>query len=407
MRGYLSSGKESDCTGCGACHQICNCNAISMVENKYGFIYPQIDAAKCIKCGLCRKICPMEHEIIKHQTYKLSFGGYINDKIIREKSTSGGAFTAICRAFCDKNYVIYGASSERLLVFHKYVVDIANVEIFHSSKYAQSLMGKSYSEIRNFLKNGKKVLFSGTPCQVAGLYSFLNGQYIENLLTIEVLCTGIPSALFVKKYNEWCIYRYGAPISNFNYRYTGKNKWDDQPTYAELENGKKIITDRWFSKFYSIFLQRLMSRPACNACRFVSNERVADITLSDLWGVDREYPDLYDNGAGSSWVICNSQKGYQIFMNAKKEMTGHKVDFEKMRKYQRPGMIQKTVHPQYDEFMADLLVMNYTEICKKWAKNPSMRLLFQKKVWNNRNRVKMWKLKRKLSSLLIPHKNSS
>jgi len=395
MNGYLVSGKEADCVGCEACVQVCNHHAISMTENAYGFIYPQIDQKKCVQCGLCHDVCPMEHEIVKHPTHQLSFGGYTKDKNVRQNSTSGGAFTAICKAFCDENYVIYGAAAKGIQVTHKRISDIHDIEIFYSSKYAQSMIGNSYADAKNDLRNGKKVLFSGTPCQVAGLYRYLKNTDQKNLLTVEVLCTGIPSALFVKKYNEWCTSKYGSTIKIFNYRYTGKNKWDDQSTYTELENGKVIVTDRWFSKFYSIFLQRLMSRPACNVCRFVSNERVADITLSDLWGVDREYPDLYDSGAGCSWVICNSEKGRHVFETAKKEMIGHEVDFESMRKYQRPGMIQKTVHPQYEKFMEDLLVMDYQQLCKKWYKKPTLQLLYQKKVWNNRNRVRFWKLKNK------------
>ena len=144
-----------------------------------------------------------------------------------------------------------------------------------------------------------------------------------------------------------------------------------------------------------------MSRPACNVCRFVSRERVADITLSDLWGLDREYPELYDNGAGSSWIICNSEKGYEVLLEAEKELIGHDVDFEKMRKYQRPGMIEKTVHPKYDEFMEDLLVMDYENLCKKWYKKPTLQLLYQKRVWNNRNRVRVWKIKNILKKLIL------
>ena len=392
MDGYLVTGKEKDCVSCEGCIQICNHGAISMQENKYGFSYPKIDLNKCVECGLCNLVCPMEHKLVKHQTHKRSFGGYIKDEATRNKSTSGGGFAAICRTFCDENYVIYGAVSEGINVFHKYISDVSELEIFHSSKYAQSNMANSFKEIKDHLRKGKKVVFSGTPCQVAGLYRYLINVEQKNLLTIEVLCTGIPSRLFIKKYDEWCCDKYGARIKEFNYRYTGKNKWDDQSTYTELENGKRIITDRWFSRFFSIFLQRLMSRPACNECRFVTEERVADITLSDLWGVDREYPELYDNGAGSSWIICNSDKGYEILLKAESQLIGHDVDFEKMKKYQRPGLIQKTVHPRYDEFMEDLLTMNYIQLCKKWYKRPSIQLLFQKKVWNNRNRVRIWKL---------------
>ena len=395
MNGYLVSEKEADCVGCGACVQICSHHAICMTENRYGFIYPQIDQKKCVQCGLCHNVCPMEHEIIKNPMNRLSFGGYIKDEKIRRNSTSGGAFTAICKAFCDTDYVIYGAASEGINVMHKEISDIDHIDIFYSSKYAQSFIGNSYAKAKADIQNGKKVLFSGTPCQIAGLYRYLKNVDQGKLLTVEVICGGIPSALFVKKYNEWCISKYGTAIKTFNYRYTGKNRWDDQIIYVELENGKTFITTRWFSRFYSIFLQRLMSRPSCNACRFTSNERIADITIADLWGVDREYPELYDNGEGCSWIICNSEKGIQVFENAKKYMTGHEVDFEAMRRYQSIGLIRKIVHSRYKEFMEDLLVMDYPQLCKKWYKKPTLRLLYQKRIWNNRRRVLLWKIKSK------------
>lgn len=396
MSGYLTSKNKSDCVACGSCAQVCPCSAITMKFDEYGFLYPVIDHEKCISCSRCVETCLFESDLHKNDEPLYSYGGYINDKRIRENSTSGGAFTAICSAFCSgcDPCAVFGSTSDKLKIYHTYVNNIDDIYIFNSSKYGQSIMGDSFSYVKLFLKEEKRVVFSGTPCQVAALYMFLGEEDFPNLLTIDVLCTGIPSSLFVEKYDEWCFRKYGSHIRVFNYRYTNHSRWDDQSTLVELDNGKKIITARWFSDFYSIFLQRLMSRPSCNKCKFVTKERVADITLADLWGVDRECPDLYDNGSGSSWIICNTQKGLETFNNAKQMMTGHAVDFEHMRKYQRPGLIQKTVHPSYNEFMEDIRIMDYTTLSKKWAKKPNLKLLFQKYIYNNRMRVRIWEIKR-------------
>ncbi len=394
MHGYLSNGSKSECVACGGCAQNCPCSAISMTIDEYGFVYPRVDKDKCISCNKCINVCMFEGQIQKQYEPLFSYGGYCIDKGIREKSTSGGAFSAICKAYAMKrDCVFFGSTSDRLKIYHTYVENINNINIFNSSKYGQSEIGESYKQVKVFLDKKKYVVFSGTPCQIAGLIKFLGKTDTSRLLTVEVLCTGIPSALFMKKYEEWCNIKYGSSIKSFNYRFTNKNKWDDQPTLVELETGKRIITARWFSNFYSIFLQRLMSRPSCNKCQFVTKKRTADITLSDLWGLDKEYPDLYDDGSGSSWIICNSEKGIETFEKARNYMIGHEVEYDRMRKYQRPGLIEKTVHPSYDIFMEDLKNMNYPELCKKWAKKPTLKLLFQKYVYNNRMRVRIWKLK--------------
>ncbi len=394
MSGYFTSKNKRDCVACGACAQVCPCAAITMEFDEYGFLYPVIDYEKCISCNRCVEVCLFEEDLHKHEGPLYSYGGYIKDRKIRENSTSGGAFTAICSAFCDgcDPYAVFGSASDKMRIYHTYVNKIDDIFIFNSSKYGQSVMGDSFRHAKSFLKEKKRVVFSGTPCQIAALYRFLGEEEFPDLLTVEVLCTGIPSSLFVEKYDEWCFHKYGSHIQVFNYRYTNHNRWDDQSTLVELDNGKKIVTARWFSNFYSIFLQRLMSRPSCNECKFVTKGRVADITLSDLWGVDRECPDLYEDGSGSSWIICNTQKGLETLERAKQIMTGHEVDFEQMRKYQRPGLIQKTVHPSYDEFMEDIKTMDYKALCRKWAKKPSLRLLFQKYIYNNRMRVRIWKM---------------
>ena len=226
---------------------------------------------------------------------KYVFGGYIKNNRIRFNSTSGGAFSAIVDTYCDSNYVIFGAASDGLEVFHTYITDKQELDKFRKSKYSQSKMGSSFNDVKTFLAKGNKVLLSGTPCQIAGLKMFLETTNTDttNLLTVEVVCEGVPSPLYMKKYEEALEKKYGRKIENIDYRYTGKSifnrgKWDFEAMKVNtkiggkkrwdfqvmkiklLDNKKEIIVDRWFNPFWTIWLNHLMSRPSCYECHFAT-----------------------------------------------------------------------------------------------------------------------------------------
>lgn len=232
--GYLESRKKAECFGCGACAQACKREALHMAEDEEGFAYPAIDISHCVQCGVCGKVCPQEHMPSKYHEEKYVFGGYHSIPDIRFESTSGGAFTAIVDAWCDENYVIFGAMAKGLEVMHSYVTDKKEIAGFRKSKYSQSAVGKSYQQAKQFLLEGKKVLFSGTPCQIAGLRAYLGDMDLELFLTVEVVCEGVPSPLYIKKYEKYLEKKYGqGGIKELDYRYTGKSifnngKWDFQ-----------------------------------------------------------------------------------------------------------------------------------------------------------------------------------
>jgi len=242
---FLDTGNRTECFGCEACQQVCPKQAITMQEDKEGFRYPVIDETLCIHCNLCRKACPHSSMPEKHRTDKYAFGGYSKDWTTRFESTSGGAFSAVVEAYCDTDYVIFGAEAKGLLVFHSYITDKKELWKFRKSKYSQSIIGGSYKKVKKFLSEGKKVLFSGTPCQIAGLYAFLsavNFRSIENLLTVEVVCEGVPSPLYVRKMDDALEKKYGSRIESLDYRYTGKSlfgqgKWDFEAMKTVLSWG--------------------------------------------------------------------------------------------------------------------------------------------------------------------------
>ncbi len=386
---------KSQCFGCEICVKVCPYSAILMQEDEEGFRYPQINEEKCKDCGACKRICPYINPPQKNQRKPYVYGGYHKNSVIRDESTSGGAFSAIVDVFCDKNYVIFGATAKGLEIHHEYIEDKKELGIFRKSKYAQSSMGNSYLYAAKFLESGKKVLFSGTPCQIAALKNYIKLEKLkENLLTVEVVCEGFPSPLLLRKYCAMLKERYHSSVKELDYRYKDKKRWDFQVMKISFENCRTIKEDRWFSPFWIFWSERLMSRPACIECPFRTTDRLADITLGDLWGVHKYCPELYGNNGGSSLVVCNSEKGEKLFKQAEKLLYGHELAYENALKYQRPMRVIVPANEKRDMFMDDLRTLDYKALCRKWKPKTSWKVLFSKYiVGSNRQIVNLWKLK--------------
>lgn len=402
---FLETFIKSECFGCEGCAQVCPKSAIRIIEDDEGFRYPEVENDKCIDCGLCKKVCAHDHMPLKFDDDKYVFGGYNLNSSIRFESTSGGAFSAIVESYFDSNCVIFGAESKGLLVYHTFITDIGELGRFRKSKYSQSVIGSSYNNVKKFLESGKKVIFSGTPCQNAGLLSYLDVSKTDrtNLLTIEVVCEGVPSPLYIRKLDAYVENKYGSSISSLDYRFTDKSilnngRWDFEVMRIELANGNRVFRkDRWFNPFWSIWLQHLMSRPSCYKCSFTTSGRVSDITLGDLWGVHIYCPELYGKNGGSSLVVCNTVKGKEVFSKAKTFMYGHDIPFEDALRFQGPMKKSIADNPKRDNFIRDLRSdMDYLTITKKWSNKPSFKLLIQKYLWGNRQKVFFWNIKNKL-----------
>ena len=374
---------------------VCPHKAITMVEDEEGFRYPEIDQELCIDCGACRRICPYINIPEKNQHKPYVFGGYHKSSGIKDQSTSGGAFSAIAEVFCNENYVVFGAAVEGLRVYHTYTEDKKELYRFRRSKYVQSFMGDSYKRAMQFLKDGKKVLFSGTPCQIAALNNYIVPAALkENLYTIEVVCEGFPSPLLMRKYFTLLKERHHSSVREVDYRYKDRNRWDFEVMKITFENGKVMKKDRWFNPFWIFWSERVMGRPSCDECPFRTTDRVADITLGDLWGVHKYCPELYGNNGGSSLVVCNSEKGEKLFKQAEKLLYGHELAYEDALKYQRPMRVIVPANEKREMFMHDLKALDYTSLCKKWKPRTSLKVLFSKYIWgSNRQVVNFWKVK--------------
>ena len=396
--GYLNTNEKDQCAGCSACTQVCPFGALTMERDEEGFAYPVLDVELCRDCGLCHRACFMERASEFHDGVRMVFGGHHVDAGVLAESTSGGAFTALVQTWFNRSgtRVAWGAVAHGLKVRHECAASVDEAAKFRKSKYSQSDMGLAYREIRKQLSQGWAVLFSGTPCQVAGLYAYLGNSASDRLLTIEVICEGVPSPRYIEKYAERLERRFETSIESLDYRDKDGNKWDFEVMSASLGGGHHFKVDRWFNPYWSIWLQHLMNRPSCYTCSFARPERVADISLGDLWGVHIYCPDLYNGNAGASLVVCSTDAGASLLEGSRPLLSGRELSFEDALRYQGPMRRPVGREPRREDFMKDLLAIDIDELERKWAKRPSIKLLASKYLWGNRQKVALWKIKKRI-----------
>ena len=309
-----------NCCNCGGCEQACPKQAISIKVDNYGFKYPVIDHDKCIDCGICQKVCAFQHIEETNNPINVYVASSNNKRQLRY-SASGGIFAALATYIISIGGIVYGACIERVdnkfVVSHKSVSSIEELRALQGSKYVQSDIGNCFKEIRNLLNNGSIVLFSGTPCQCAGLKSFLRKEY-SNLYIIDLICHGVPSLQF---FNDYIDYKFSnlSDISNFAFR----DKTSGWELKGRLDYGegkcKSIIAGT--SSFYSLFLDAQIYRTNCYSCKYASQHRPGDLTIGDYWGIQREHPELIGNKRfcvkdGISCIISNTVKGEMLLTSA-------------------------------------------------------------------------------------------
>lgn len=339
---------KRDCTGCGACAVKCPKNAIEMKQDEEGFLYPVIHEHICIHCNLCLKICPQNGNNYMNEGVLEIFGGKIKDEAILMKSSSGGAFSAICNVL-DENAIICGATyDDNLKVHHSWCVNGDGIDIFRKSKYLQSNVGDIYESVKRFLNDGKTVLFSGTACQVSGLYAYL-GDKPDRLYTVDLICHGVPSQKVFDAYLRSLQKRKGIDICKFSFR-DKSYFWGDWEIGTAFGNEKKWKHLAWGQDFYMYgFLRALFYRPVCYSCQYANSEikRPADLTIGDFWGSKLVNP-LYDEKKGSSLILVNSEKGNVLIQKMKDIMDLSLVDREQAVK-ENHNLIEPTKENQKRE----------------------------------------------------------
>ena len=357
--------ERDKCCGCGACFSICSQSCIEMIEDKLGFLYPQIDVNKCIHCNLCSKVCPSLVQK-KDEDFDIQvYGGYALDEIIRKTSSSGGIFSLIANYILNRGGIVVGASfdNEFKSVNHKKISKKEDLYKLKGSKYVQSKTYNIFSLIKKALLENKEVLFSGTPCQIDGLNLFLGKEY-SNLLCVEVICHGTPAPKLFYKYINEISHVLNDKVVNVSFRdeYGGNTSVmsiDSAKGYSYKKNQEK-------DPYYRMFLSNTCLRESCYQCPSKGLKVRADITLGDFWGGEKIVPELYDGG-GVSLIILHNGKGKEIFKEIKSEIKFKKVEYNDAIKgnkafnfsYKKPYK-RNTIESDLDNLSMNQLARKYT-----------------------------------------------
>ena len=318
---------KSLCSGCSACSMACPKNCISMQRDEEGFKYPKIDDKLCIDCGLCEKVCPIINNETVCDEIKISYAAVNKDERIRLGSSSGGVFYSISQAVSENGGGVFGAKfDDDFRVVHDFADNIDGLSKFQGSKYVQSDIGEAYIIAKQFLEDGKQVLFSGTPCQIGGLKAFLRKDY-DNLICQDIICHGVPSPMVWEKYLEFREQKSKSKSKNIFFR-DKTFGWNRFSLKFEFENNLKYIKLLDKDPYMISFLKNASLRPSCFNCAFKTEDRQADITLADFWGIENVLPQMDDN-KGTSLVIVHSEKGRELFENLSKKIKFFETDFKK------------------------------------------------------------------------------
>lgn len=300
--------EKTDCTGCGMCANICHQKAIEMVEKEHGFVFPKVNNDLCNECGLCKKKCPANSEKRNDSTVKGVFASWSINKKVRNQSTSGGIFSLLAEEILkDEGLVIGVAWDDKYHATHVAIEKPDELYKLRGSKYSQSDTAMIYQKIKSYLIDGRKILFSGTPCQNAALKSYLGKEY-DNLFQVDLVCHGVPSARFLDEY----LGSFKKSIKNVRLRYKDPY-WDYTFVRVDFSDGThyqaRTIDDPYFNLFnigYSI-------RESCHRCKYTSLHRESDITLADFWGYRAHDFKSRNYNYGTSLVLLNSEKGKRLF----------------------------------------------------------------------------------------------
>lgn len=366
---------KEDCCGCYACYNICPKQCITMKIDDEGFWYPDIDKNKCINCNLCEKVCPIINPVKRADSKKIAYAGMNKDEQIRIKSSSGGIFSILAEYIIKNNGVVYGAGfDEDFNIKHKRILYNTDLDLLRGSKYVQSSIGDIYKQVKNDLESNMLVLFTGTPCQVEGLRSYLKKEY-ANLITMDFICHGVPSPLVWKKYLEEIKKSKQENIKNIYFR----NKDIGWKVFSlKIIFDEKIYSNNLNNDlFMKGFLQDVYLRPSCYSCKFKKINRISDITVADFWGIENILPKM-DDDKGTSLIVVHSEKGKQLFDKLSEKMILNEVDLNEAIKY-NPSMISSVKYNEKrNSFFAELnsgkiltdLIRKYTKISfEKQAKN--------------------------------------
>lgn len=363
----IDSENKENCCGCGACESICPKQCIIMEPDEEGFVYPVCNHEKCVECGLCRDVCP----IINHCSDFISNNeayAAVNEDSIREQSSSGGAFYAIAQKWIDDGGIVFGARfDEKLVLRHQMAENKDELIPLMGSKYVQSCTDHVYEVVKEKIKAGNNVLFSGTPCQVEALFNYIHGN-CENLFLIDVVCHGVASPMEWEKYKSWQSEKHnGAKLIRASFRDKSLG-WKNYSMNLQFDDGASYVN--CFNKdcFLKAYRKNLCLRPSCYSCKIKGASRRSDITLGDFWGVEKIHPSFNDN-KGVTLVIAHTEKGKKLLMATNNSQKIIATDLDQAIA-NNPSIVKPTTMPkQRYNYILDLFRMSYGQLNTKYCKD--------------------------------------
>ena len=342
---------KSECCGCTACQQICPVQCIVMTSDEEGFLYPKINEGQCIGCQKCEAVCPIQTPpLVKGKTQ--TYVGYAQNEKIRRRSSSGGIFSLAAEYVLKRGGAVFGAAFDDALAVHHICVESEeDLDKLRGSKYVQSSLENTYAQAEEYLIDGRWVLFSGTACQIAGLKNYLGKEY-DRLLTIDVLCHGVPSPKIWKLYLEDQERKYNSKIISIQFR-DKKLGWKRYSIRIQFENGREYAVPFTKDKFMNLFLGNIDLRPSCYDCRFKAFPRPSDMTIGDCWGIEHHLPEL-DDDKGASVIVVHTEKGQAVLNEIRAGMTCQRAEREEDWPITADARESVAMHPKIRQFWADL-----------------------------------------------------
>lgn len=355
------------CTSCLACVNSCNQDALSVVKDDEGFYRPQLNTEKCVKCGLCEKGCPIITPVKRQNEHELKiYAAWHKNEVIRAKSTSGGAFSALASVVLNKGGVVFGASyGDDLQIKHIEVCDEVGLDKLRLSKYAQSHVGNSYQQVKKRLLEDRMVMFVGTPCQVAGLKNYLHKEY-DNLILVDFICHGVPSIDMLQGYTKWLEKRYGK-VNHINFRDKRKGWYDALRVIRSVTGNEKVMRGDDDNYWVGFSINNNLQE-SCYNCVNQGFPRCSDITIADFWGLGKRVPFGHKEEIekGISMIAVNNQRIMPFFEEASENL----IVFERTTSETISGnktAVQSSHRPKSrDTLYKDLRTMDYDDFRKKY-----------------------------------------
>lgn len=361
--------KKMECCGCEACAQICPKQCINMKQDNEGFFYPEVDKNKCVNCNKCNKVCPIKNPSKRNNILK-AYATQIIDEKIRMASSSGGAFSNIAEYIFRRKGIVFGAIFDKdLNVIHSQAKNMEELNLMRGSKYVQSRILDTYKEAEKYLKEDKYVCYSGTPCQIEGLVSYLGKTY-EKLITIDLVCHGVPSPKVWRKYIDTLEKNNNSKVTFYNFR-SKKTGFHNFGTEIKFENGEEFYSCDSSDKkdfMHLAFFQEICSRPSCHDCKFKTKERISDFTIFDCWSVEK-FSTTMEDDKGTSMIFLHTDKALKIFNEIKDKLNYCVADIQKVIELDGVNVIYSMKpNPKRREFFESLDNMTIEELQEEYLK---------------------------------------